>query len=383
METIIEIDNRDIVGMATEYTHKIGMCPECELIITQNPFSQDLLSNRYKNFSKFEYDDNDDVFEGNDLYKKRMKRIKYFIEETIGLDNIFSIFEVGASSGFNLSLYSDLKKYGVEPSAVNVKNAKKRYGVDLFCGDFDEYMMSRNGKNIEEYDLVFLAMTLEHIVNPYDFISKLCSFNSKYMFIEVPTFDIKLNNEPFGMFCEEHVNMFTLKSLQKLMNKCGYQLVDADIHIQKNINLPAGFPGLDSIWQKVDNAKEYPIINNAKYILESYIYESKVKLSGINKVLDQFPNKKRLAVWGTGHHASMLYSNTTLCNKNIVKVYDSDQKKHGLIMFDCKIEPFNEEDIFNKNIDAVLIATYTARAALLKILDKYKKDIIIIDLYKE
>ena len=44
LDTVIEIENKDIIGMAKNYTHRIGICPACELIVTMNPFSQASLS---------------------------------------------------------------------------------------------------------------------------------------------------------------------------------------------------------------------------------------------------------------------------------------------------------------------------------------------------
>ena len=380
LDTVIEIENRDIIGMAKNYTHRIGICPACELIVTMNPFSQTSLTNRYKHHSKFEFDVNDGVFEGNHEYRHRMQRIKSYIDWVIGLENIGSIFEVGASSGYNLSLYENMDRFGVEPSEANAKSAKANYGIDLFAGDFDDYMRSDIRKN--RYDLIFLSMTLEHIVNPYDFIMKLSEFNNKYMFIEVPTFDYKFSNEPYGMFCEEHVNMFTLKSLQKLMNQCGYQLIDASIHTNPEINLPAGWPGLDSVWEKKSVVREYRAVNDVRALLDAYIRDSKDKLREMDAILDRFPDDQKLAVWGTGHHASMLYCNTALGRKNIVKVYDSDKRKHGLEMFDCVIEPFNPHDIMDKKVDGILLATYTARKPLRSILEKYAGQVEIIDLYQ-
>ncbi len=77
----------------------------------------------------------------------------------------------------------------------------------------------------------------------------------------------------------------------------------------------------------------------------------------------------------------MLLANTELYKKNIVRVYDSDKKKQGMIFAGIEIHSFNEKDIIDGNIDTILIATYTAQIAISKLLDKYKSDINIITLY--
>lgn len=84
------------------------------------------------------------------------------------------------------------------------------------------------------------------------------------------------------MFCEEHVNMFTLESLQNLMNECGYQLVSADFNINVTSKLPAGSPAMKTIWEKPFK-KKYQFINNSKNILCEYINDSENLLAGSKK----------------------------------------------------------------------------------------------------
>ena len=381
VKTVISIKNRDIIGMASEYTQDVGFCRNCGFIFTQNPFSDEQFKNRYSNYSKFEFDDNEYFLDESESYKKRCYRQKEFIKRTIDYNDFDSILEIGAASGFNLSIYSDKQTYGIEPSKQNVDNAKKYYNIKMFCGMFEEFNKQFFGEGVK-YNLVFSSMSLEHIVNPLKFIQTVSHYCDKYMFIEVPTFDYKISNEPFGMFCEEHVNMFTLESLQKLMNVCGYQLIDVDFIFSINETLPAGYPSMSTLWKKTNLIKPYIFVNNSEIILHRYIEDSKQILDKIDKCIDSVSDKERLAIWGTGHHASMLYENTCLKNKHIVKIFDSDKKKTGLCMFNCTIEPFDEKYIVYHEIDCILVATYTAMKPISKILEKYSNEIKIILLYE-
>lgn len=77
----------------------------------------------------------------------------------------------------------------------------------------------------------------------------------------------------------------------------------------------------------------------------------------------------------------MRLANTNLADKNIVKVYDSDGRKHGLKLCRLSIEAFSDADIKDHQIDVVLLATYTAQKALEKILSVYESQIEIVKLY--
>lgn len=357
------------------------MCTRCGFIFTQNPFKQSLLDNRYKKFSKFEFDDKSYILDESEGYKIRAKRQYDFIVRTVGIEQIDSILEVGASSGYNLSLYNRMRRcIGIEPSVRNCNNAKRNYGIEMFAGTFDEYIKSGGG---DTFDLIFLSMVLEHIVNPVDFL-KLCSkCNNRYMFIEVPTLDYKFVNEPYGILCEEHVNLFTMESLQKIMKQCGYQLVNADIILGLEQMLPAGFPSVATIWEKnEENIKIHKSIVASEVLIKRYLEDSAVEMQRILEIIEEIPNDKKLAIWGTGHHASMLLANTSLKKKNIVRVYDSDKRKWGQKMANIDISPFDEQDINTNQVEMVLLATYTAQKKLEKILMNLSGSIEIVRLYE-
>ena len=369
---------KDLLFLDKDYTQQVDVCPNCGFIYTANPFSEEQLNTRYKEFSKFEFDDVHYFLDEADSYKKRCLRQKQFIEASLDAGSFESMLEVGAASGYNLSLYTDKDVFGIEPSKNNVMNAWKNYGISMYAGMFNEYMAQPDKK---KYDLIFLSHTLEHIVNPRDFISSCASLSNKFFFIEVPTLDYKFVNEPFGMFAEEHVNIFTLESLQHLMNSFGYNLVDAEIIFNVNETLPAGWPAISTVWKKSDAIVYQRPCISSRQLFDLYIHVSELEFKKIQTIIDTIPDSERIAVWGTGHHASMLLANTSLSDKNIVRVYDSDKKKAGQIFAGCPVQAFSADDITSDAIDSILLATYTAQKTLERILEPYKGKITIRKLY--
>lgn len=314
--------------MEEAYTQCISVCPNCGFIFTKNPFSSEQLNNRYKMYSKYEFDDKDYFLEEADSYRLRSQRQKNFIKRVIG--DVRSILEVGAASGYNLSLYKECDVFGVEPSAINCINAKRKYGIEMFCGVFDEFYAKK--ADDLKYDIVFLSHVLEHIINPVDFVKKCAEMNNRFLFIEVPTFDYKFINEPYGMFCEEHVNMFTLESLENLMKKCGYALLNADIILGIEQNLPAGFSARLTIWEKREVISTHRMVQNSEVNLENYIAQSQKEMLRINSIIDEISDNVKLAIWGTGHHASMLLANTNLDKKILLEYMIQIRKSKGLIL---------------------------------------------------
>lgn len=375
--TIYSLEFTDIIGMADEYTQEIGFCPNCGYLFTQNPFSPEKLENRYKNESKFEFDFVTNVQNENKEYIARSKRNKNFIDECIG--NINSIFEVGAASGYNLSLYS-CERFGVEPSKNNCILAKRNYDVNMFNGTFQEYL---DGNINSKYDLIYLGMVLEHIVDPHNFLSCCRKINNRYLFIEVPTLDIKNTDEPFGMFCEEHVSMFTFEALNNLLGSIGYGLVDARIEMGFDKGYPAGWPSLNTIWERGRRKINYIPSMDSKLVFDTYVKKNERALVSLQKRINDIPNDIPLAVWGTGHHVSMLLSNTSLAQKNIKKFYDSDNRKYRYTMLGKKITNFSLKDIETKEVCGIIIGSYIFQEEIEKKIINYGAKCPIFKLYEK
>lgn len=373
VETKFCLDFEDLLGYGEKkYQQKVGICRKCGFIFTQNPFSPAQLENRYKNMSKFEYDASNYILDND--YKRQSLRQKHFLEENIDFQTVNSILEVGASSGYNLSLYKDQfeRVYGIEPSSLNCRLSKQIYGVELFNGMFDEYL--NTGRN-DTFDVIFLSMVLEHIVDPASFIRSLDKMCNNYMFIEVPTLDLRHREEPMGIFAEEHVNLFTLDSLNQMMIRAGYSLVNVENIFGLKRYLPAGYPAMATLWKKNSGEQEevYPSPLNlftAQECLDRFILDSEQGLARLRTIIDQIPNNIRLALWGVGHHGAMLLANTSLKEKNIVRVYDSDTRKHGDFFAGIEISNYLKQDVNEGIVEGILLMTYTAQKAIMRFIKK-------------
>ena len=285
-----------------------------------------------------------------------------------------SILEIGAASGYNLSLYEGKRRLGIEPSALNCELAKKNYGVDMFNGLWSEFLAKNSG---ETFDLVFTSHVLEHIVNPMKFIEECATLCNRYMFVEVPCLDIKFIDEPYGMFSDEHVNCFTIQSLWNLMSKAGFAPIEFEMIFDFGSFMPAGFP-ISTIWKKSSNKK--PIYNSGA-CLERYLNESEIILQKVSEKIDCIPSNEKLALWGMGNNLYKLLANTNLANKNIVRMYDSDKHKHGFKIMGIPITSFDKADVDSGEVDAILITTYTAQRTISRVIEKINLPCKVYTLY--
>ena len=286
-----------------------------------------------------------------------------------------SILEIGAASGYNLSLYPEKKRLGIEPSELNCRLAKKNYGVEMFNGLWSEFLASNCA---ESFDLIFTSHVLEHIVDPMKFIRECASICNRCMFIEVPCFDIKFLEEPYGMFSDEHVNHFTVQSLWNLMSRAGFAPIEFEMIFSPNEFSPAGLPSLMTLWKKSSETK--PIYNSGD-CLDRYLRENEILLQKVSAKIDLIPPNEKLALWGVGNHLHKLLASTNLVEKNIVRLYDSDKHKRGFKVAGIPITPFDKQDVLSGEVEAILITTYTAQRTISKIIERMNLPCKIYKLY--
>ena len=289
-----------------------------------------------------------------------------------------SILEIGAASGYNLSIYENKRRLGIEPSRVNCQSAKKLYNVDMFNGMWDEFLKS---KTEEKFDLIFLSHVLEHIVNPLKFIQECSKICNDYIFIEVPCLDIKFADEPYGMFSDEHVNIFTIEGLWHLMSKAGFAPINFEMFFGLYKYSSAGYPSIMTIWKKSDINEIDEMIYNSNDCLTKYLEMSERLWEKISDKIKMIPNDEKLALWGVGNLLSKLLGNTELISKNITHVYDSDIHKHNCKVLNLSVASFDKESILSGEVEAILITTYTAQKIISKTINEMKLPCKIYKLY--
>jgi hypothetical protein len=89
----------------------------------------------------------------------------------------------------------------------------------------------------EDYDLIVCSNVLEHIPHPIDFVKEIvnCMTDKTILYLEVPfeTFMFLNQTHPDIVKCKkhwhEHVNFFTLKSLEYLCENAGIDIVESKI----------------------------------------------------------------------------------------------------------------------------------------------------------
>lgn len=210
------------------YERSYFSCKFCSHWTSNLILSQDFYYNHYvestyqgKYFEKFKKIINLKKSDNN----LRVERILNFLtEKKINLNK--NILDVG--SGLGIFPYKIKKNftntYSLDPDRSMSFFIKKKLNLNHFFCDFEKL------KTRKKFNLITFNKVIEHVNDPKRFLShtkKFLAEKNSYIYIELPDTEtaekVSKNREEF---CIEHINCFTLKSLNIFLNKCNLKIIE-------------------------------------------------------------------------------------------------------------------------------------------------------------
>lgn len=233
------------------------------------------------------------------------------------------VLDIGCAQGGMLDALKEagfLDVCGIDPSGICV-GACRAKGHNVLLG---------NAQNIplnQQFDLIILSHVMEHLENPRQVLQILKDHLTPNgeIYIEVP--DADNYTLPFFDFNSEHVNHFAEDTLDELIYKTGYCMLND----QKRLTY---------------GRKAIPLVNgrkvNALWVLcrrrrstrdmMSYIYKSKTEMLHLSNKLDlALEGKEGVVIWGAGEYLSHILP---LISKPIFAIVDRNPHLKGKVIVD-------------------------------------------------
>ncbi len=245
--------------------------------------------------------------------------------------------------------------YGMDVSAENVKILNEM-GIHGEVAGVNT-PVSPDYKNF--FDFVFLNAVLEHILFPRKAIGNMRSYlkNNGKLIIIVP--DMNLigtgNDDPSHHFHHEHINYFSIMSLDRLMISEGFRRV-----CYKNIDEKNDLEKLLlAIYEKTDNVSEADIVDTiSARAIDEYFQKQRNRLKLTEQKLDDIAKDGgSVILWGMGARMMQTLANTRLQYMNIEKCVDGNAVKRNTSITINEKEFMIEysEDIGKINNNSVII----------------------------
>jgi len=197
-------------------SHRMVLCPTCDLVYANDPPTQDELSQAYH---VAQYDSSEEAKDAAEAYLRGID----LVLSKIG--KCKSVLEIGTGTGIFLEYLKDegfTELIGVEPSEAAIDAAPSERQKWIRKGVFHEYDFVP-----ESFDLICCFMTMEHVHSPNIIPEAALRLLRPGGAFVIVTHDYRgLVNRLLGkrspIIDIEHMQLFSQRSLRYLFEKSGY-----------------------------------------------------------------------------------------------------------------------------------------------------------------
>ncbi len=195
------------------------MCDRCKLVQLRHSAPQELLYSRFYWYRSGV----------TDTMKKALRDITQNIEDRMHLQAEDIVLDIGSNDGTMLRTYTvpGLQKVGVEPASNLAEQGAK--GIEYFINDFWNYdtYWSAVGKKAKVITAIGMFYDME---DPGKFIADAAkALTNDGMFVaQLMCLKNMLDTNDVGNICHEHLEFYSLKSLEFLLNTNGFDIIDIE-----------------------------------------------------------------------------------------------------------------------------------------------------------
>ena len=197
------------------------MCEHCSLVQLRDTAPQELLYARFYWYRSGV----------TDTMKKALRNITESIEQRVNLKAGDIVMDIGSNDGTMLRTYvvPGIVKVGVEPASNLAEEGRK--GLDYFINDFwtkENYEKAIPGaKKAKVITAIGMFYDME---DPNQFIrdAALCLEDDGVFIAQLMCLKNMLDTNDVGNICHEHLEFYSLKSLEFLLEKNGLTLIDIE-----------------------------------------------------------------------------------------------------------------------------------------------------------
>lgn len=268
----------------------------------------------------------------------KLNRI-YYKQINFYIDKKQSILDIGFGSG---DLLLDLKKkgynnlYGIDPSEESVIRLREM-GIDCEKGNIFEEVSAHLKKS---FDCVVCTAVMEHICDLKNFIASIKEYlkDDGSIYVSVPAVEgfekyyMKIPN----YFNHEHINYFSLLSLDRLFWENGFERISS---LEESLFSVNNELAIGAFYRLVDIEKriwDKDIISKKSII--SYLDKAKevemIDLLKINSFLDK---NEKIVIWGVGSYTLQLLEKVQDIKEKVVYFIDNNVIKCGTKIMDIEV----------------------------------------------
>ena len=233
-----------------------------------------------------------------------------------------SIIDIGCGNGAMLHMLQEQgfrHLTGLEPSEKNCRGITERWGIRAVAGALGEDIPPLVG---ETFDVVLMEGVLEHLLDVQGNVRDALAYLKKdgALYLNVPDLAAFPDcHDLYQQFSVEHVNFFSLPSMQNLMGAFGMTCVAYDRN---------GY-GVFTLWRHASEGVP------ARTFDQAGTADMRTYLAGAEQLAAQMKDRlapyrgREVYVWAAGTHTAMLYQLGLLDGIHVRAIIDSNANYQG------------------------------------------------------
>lgn len=327
-----------------EFPFILEGCNNCGFIQLQEVIDPKILYKNYFTVSAWKY-------------QPHMDHLAELIIEKTQLPLNCKILEIGCNDGTFLEILRQSgfdNLLGIEPT-LDASSLALAKGFDVIR----EFVNPQLGRALVEKngqcDIIIARQVLEHISDLQEFQSTLRILLKPGGFVVIEVPDTWLNlTEPDYTLWEEHVNYFTIESLENYLNKCGTQVLHSETIM---------FSGrcLTVIGQFTGQPRHFS--SQGIYSLLSAIRKFKNNWNAFSgsvrkHLMELKASGHKIAVYGAGAR-SCTFVNFNGLGEIIECFVDDQNQKQGLWVPGCRLQIKSSQKLYDDGITMCLLGVNT------------------------
>lgn len=305
-----------------------------------------------------------------------------------------TVLEIGSNDGVFLKNFTKSHSIhsivGVEPCANFAKITEK---MDICTFNYfwnEETAVYATDYTGDKFDLVYSANCICHIpdlVETFDAVKSILSESGVFVF-EDPTLLDMFKNGSYDQVYVEHVHMFTVCALSRILNKCGLEIIDIehlDVHGGSN-RITVGHLGEHAVnLEAVAGAKTNEIVagldlatetfqakalinananENAYYAFGRRVMDSRDNL--VIKLLELRGDGKRVISYGATAKSTTVFNYCNIGPDMIESIIDNTPSKQGKLSPGMGIPIIAPGDGIKSYIDVAFLGAWNFEKEICK-----------------
>ena len=342
----------------------IEMCADCTLVQAKHTAPQDFLYTRH-------------YWYRSGVTQTMRDALKDIVDTAVsvvgGLEPGDIVLDIGSNDGTLLRNYvgHGVVKVGVEP-ASNLEHVGK-IGVDVFINDFwdsrkyfNHVIGFKNGIGPFKAKIITACGMFYDLEDPNQFIADIAeTLHPNGVFIaQLMCLKNMLSTWDLGNFAHEHLEFFSLKSLQKLFDQWGLELYDLTTNKVNGESYrlfvrhkrSSAFSDISPhVQQAIESEEQYarPIYY---YNFRQHMEENRSRC--VNFIRDKAAYGKKIWVYGASTKGNVILQWYGLGYPLIQGAADRSPEKHGKYTIGTGIPIYSEEYAREQNPDYFLVLPY-------------------------